>query len=293
MKLTESVISVCIDNCLPAEGRLSLSSGTVAIPTIQSGNRIFTVGAHVTRDDWRDVEESESNLLHRISDDSDFSNTIAIKKVPEAIHILSDKMGFNQVSSQTEMNALIAKHPESQLLSNMVSTYCKILAYPELNKFEFPRYFFLPPNQSTVSVDYSGHFIGLHIDNSVAFNAPEADNFPNRISLNLGRSKRYLLFINKTVREAIHMIRNVDPAFSPIGLDAPALVRLFCTMFPGYPVARVCIHPGEAYIAPTDNVMHDGSSLGGKDFDITIVSRGYLNPFADSAGIILAKEKTV
>lgn len=293
MKLTESVISVYIDDCLSAKGRLSLSSGSIDSTRIQSGNRIFTAGAHVTRDDWRDVEEDEADLLHRISDASDFSNTIAIKKVPDAIRILSDKIGFNQVRSQAELNALIAKHQESQLLSNMVSTYCKILAYPELNKFEFPRYFFLPPNQSTVSVDYSGHFIGLHIDNSIAFNAPEADNYPNRISLNLGRSKRYLLFINKTVREAINTIRSVDPAFSPVGLDAPALVKLFCSMFPNYPVARVCVHPGEAYIAPTDNVMHDGSSLDGEYFDITIVSRGYLNPFADSAGIILAKEETL
>ena len=43
---------------------------------------------------------------------------------------------------------------------------------------------------------------------------------------------------------------------------------------PDYPVVRIELKPYQYYIAPTDNFIHDGSTLGNKDFDITIVYVG-------------------
>jgi hypothetical protein len=49
----------------------------------------------------------------------------------------------------------------------------------------------------------------------------------------------------------------------------------FMRSFPGYPVLRVRIRPREAYIAPTDNLIHDGSSVGKNYPDIAVHLLGY------------------
>ena len=52
------------------------------------------------------------------------------------------------------------------------------------------------------------------------------------------------------------------------------LVLNFMRCFPDYPVIRLRIAPNEAYIAPTENIIHDGSTLGKMYFDICLTIRG-------------------
>jgi hypothetical protein len=62
--------------------------------------------------------------------------------------------------------------------------------------------------------------------------------------------------------------QTLDPACELVG---PA----FMSRFPGYPIVRVRIGPGEAYIAPTDNVIHDASTIGSEGLSITLTLRGW------------------
>jgi hypothetical protein len=45
--------------------------------------------------------------------------------------------------------------------------------------------------------------------------------------------------------------------------------------YPAYPVTRLRLRSREAYIAPTDNFVHDGSSAGGRYPDIALHMLGY------------------
>ena len=47
---------------------------------------------------------------------------------------------------------------------------------------------------------------------------------------------------------------------------------------PEYPVIRLRINPGEAYILPTDNLIHDASTEGKTFPDITLTFLGYFEP---------------
>ena len=38
------------------------------------------------------------------------------------------------------------------------------------------------------------------------------------------------------------------------------IVRDYFQRFPNSSIFRLCVAPGEAYIAPTDNLIHDGST---------------------------------
>jgi hypothetical protein len=41
---------------------------------------------------------------------------------------------------------------------------------------------------------------------------------------------------------------------------ATALARKFLQVFENHPITRIRISPGQAYIAPTENLVHDGST---------------------------------
>lgn len=43
--------------------------------------------------------------------------------------------------------------------------------------------------------------------------------------------------------------------------DATGLARFFARQFRNFPVMRVRVDPGFSYVAPTQNVMHDASTV--------------------------------
>lgn len=51
--------------------------------------------------------------------------------------------------------------------------------------------------------------------------------------------------------------------------------QLFFEYFPNYPVIRIKQNPYEFYIAPTDNCIHDGSTLNTNSLDIVMTYLGH------------------
>jgi hypothetical protein len=42
--------------------------------------------------------------------------------------------------------------------------------------------------------------------------------------------------------------------------DVRSIGAAFMSAFPDYPIVRLRLQPGDAYIAPTENILHDGNS---------------------------------
>lgn len=63
---------------------------------------------------------------------------------------------------------------------------------------------------------------------------------------------------------------NVDK----IKIEIHNIAKYFFSLYPNYPVIRIAQEPYQYYIAPTDNCFHDGSTLGNKRLDITMVYFG-------------------
>ncbi|WP_327342780.1 hypothetical protein [Streptomyces europaeiscabiei] len=131
-----------------------------------------------------------------------------------------------------------------------------------------------PPGLPNVTVDNrTDLLVGLHCDNW--FDAPmnARSGSPNRIAMNLGLSDRFLTYINLPLAK-IWQLANGTMDLSTARLTGDLLFR-FMEGVSSYPVTRVRISPGEAYIAPTDNIIHDGNTQGAFEWDIyfTIVSR--------------------
>lgn len=121
----------------------------------------------------------------------------------------------------------------------------------------------------TITVDQRrNHRIGLHLDNLE--NAPfhERRFARNRISINLGEDVRWLLFMDTPIElvfRALGLVPSdgcnpVDQAFY-----ASSRNRLH--------VYSLAVYPGEAYIAPTECLVHDASTLEGYASDCSLTIR--------------------
>jgi hypothetical protein len=53
-----------------------------------------------------------------------------------------------------------------------------------------------------------------------------------------------------------------------------SLARGYFHKFPDQPVLRLRVAPGEAYIAPTESISHDGSTQDQTGWDLTLTARG-------------------
>jgi hypothetical protein len=116
-----------------------------------------------------------------------------------------------------------------------------------------------PPGLGTVSRDdATGLLVGLHVDMWARLEgATDAADRPSRLCLNLGAEDRWFLFVNQTVAAMRSRLGRGAVAADP-GDDG----RAFLQAFPDYPVLKVRICPGEAYVAATEELLHDGSSYG-------------------------------
>jgi Tetrapyrrole (Corrin/Porphyrin) Methylases len=147
-------------------------------------------------------------------------------------------------------------------------------------------------NLRTVTVDpHTRKFVGLHVDNWSRLPLNQRRLAPKRICINIGNGARYLLFVNLSIRQLLadalgapaRQVHAPYRAGTEIRQDVlqtldrtgagTALGRAFMACSPVYPVLRLKIYPGEAYIAPTENLIHDGSSSGTHGPDVYLSLR--------------------
>lgn len=115
---------------------------------------------------------------------------------------------------------------------------------------------------STVTIDRNlNKKIGLHIDSWDALPLHKRSNSRTRICVNLGQTFRYFLFCNlNLVDMARYLTNHLDIDTS--GFDPNEMYKHFFHAFPNYPAIRIKIMPFEGYLAPTEILVHDASTLG-------------------------------
>jgi hypothetical protein len=136
-----------------------------------------------------------------------------------------------------------------------------------------------PPGFRTVTYDAAAErFIGLHIDDLDALPLAERAGSTNRLCVNLGRCARYLLFVNLSCARMAELLarHRAGPDYS--AWRSTPLIHAFLATFPGYPVLRLAVRPGEAYVAPTENMIHDGATDGMTADDEQVTVRGCFDP---------------
>ncbi len=131
------------------------------------------------------------------------------------------------------------------------------------------------PGMLTTSIDYRiDRLVGLHVDHWDGLPLTQRARAGNRLAINVGTSPYYIFMLAPTLGD---MARMTGAALE----DATDLNRLpgdFLAAHPALPVCRIRILPGDVYVAPTDNIIHDGSTRGGRVESRQIVFRGHIDP---------------
>jgi hypothetical protein len=122
--------------------------------------------------------------------------------------------------------------------------------------------------QRTVSYDHQRRRrVGLHVDTWDEVNLDTRLHARSILLVNLGSRDRHFLYINLDIAH----IRSLLPDQQ---VDADRLVDAFMRRFPSYPVVKARVAPGEAYIAPVQGVIHDGSTDASDRLDLHVAFLG-------------------
>jgi hypothetical protein len=133
------------------------------------------------------------------------------------------------------------------------------------------------PGSPTATYDLSdGRLLGLHLDNWSGVGLLKRDEAYNRMCVNIGQESRQLLFINLPTRRIVELLSQFEPKAE--ALNPVAMSRMFMARFLNYPVISVDVGPGEGYIAPTENVIHDGTTARMTNADVILTVLGRFRP---------------
>ncbi len=128
----------------------------------------------------------------------------------------------------------------------------------------------------------SGLHVGLHLDSFDRLPPEQRRKGSNRLCINLGEACRSLQFVPVEASDMMGMLeaRNLTPALGWPHRHGRKmdLARAFLATYPEAPVVRLLLHPGEAYLAPTENMIHDGIAEDPRRPDVTMTIRGYFVP---------------
>jgi hypothetical protein len=110
---------------------------------------------------------------------------------------------------------------------------------------------------STAIKAATGACIGLHIDTHEPLPLTQRRSAMTLCAANIGAAERYLDFINLPVRQ---IVASLAGSKVPVPETAPALKDAFLLTYPDYPVVRITVPPGQAYLCNTQDTIHDGST---------------------------------
>jgi hypothetical protein len=257
--------------------RVRLSSGT----TVAHEGRLdgkYQEGAVVPRPNWRSLTAADRRVLIAESCPKAYGNTVSVIGIPSPLLDPFRSLRGAGAERPTKYDPFLKISDKNQ--SKAADA---IIAYLQQH---FQRssagkdcgieggIFTRPPGLATVTWDPEARaYIGLHVDSWYGFPLERREYAPNRICVNLGQEDRFFLFSNIPVGRMYQLAKHSDTSASvDIGLTSG--VRAFMISYPYYPVVRVRIRPGEAYIAPTENIAHDGSSVDMNHTDVTLSIRG-------------------
>jgi hypothetical protein len=121
-------------------------------------------------------------------------------------------------------------------------------------------FWFVEPGLTTTTVssaerDGCQYTVGLHVDSWDRLPINSRDTASWRICVNLGPSARHFMFLPHKVSTLAKQLDYYPPT-------TDELVSRYLRTTSSPVVARILIKPGEAYLAPTENIIHDGSSAG-------------------------------
>jgi uncharacterized protein len=260
--------------------RIQLSAGRLAPPGAATEAWNYENGAIVPEPCWRDLTSAEAAIVIADASPPETGTGIAVTRLPERLMASFEPLRAAIAAGQgeREIEGLLASAEVREGLGAAERYFRDRFGRPaaedqaeESASGTAVRH----PGLPTVTIDRStNRLIGLHLDDWYAFPLGRRHRSPNRVCVNLGAEDRFLVFINRPLAQMHRELRDAGHEIRMVAGATP-IARAFMRLFPRYPLLRLRIRPGEAYIAPTENIAHDASSVGMSTFDVSLQIRGH------------------
>lgn len=260
--------------------RLSINGGTICIKLPKESTSASRDSIYYPKDNWRQLTTAEIDILLKQATDKDYGfvnhslgGSIYTFSIPEDL-----RREFWKI---TNIESLLKK-PNVPEQFHQVSN---IVKYVDQNCFQVPSTRSLvivrnkPSMRSTTFDPKFNSYIGLHFDN---FSKPPVNKrFSSQVRavINLGDEERSFVFINLTLIQIFNMLNlEHSPDNYQKYILASPMANIFMQNFPDHPVIRLLIKPGEGYIAPTQNIIHDGYTVDKTIVDTVMMIRADFDP---------------
>ena len=245
-------------------------------------NRKYKPYSYKPKNIWETINDEQYSLLKNDNNPFIQNEQIEVFSLPKDLIKMFNQVGFSSCKNEKDFNAIFLL--KKQYLQETMVRITKLFELILNNSYSITDvkllcFSYENPKIETIAYSISDEqYLGLHIDNGQGKSLLKREDNPNRLSINLSSEPRYLLFVDKTIQGLINLIHLKNPNFDIIGLQEDKLVYTFFSLYPDFPIYRIKLYPYEAYIAPTDFIIHDGSTIDKTNPDITMVFLGYFEP---------------
>lgn len=237
---------------------ISINTGT-EIP--RNGN--YMQGALIPKNTFRSLSDAEKTIVFTNQNNAagmNYNEIIKIIQLPENLQNMIRSIHLNSLESYEQLEDTVTHEDFKILAKNLMEYVGSKSLTPEIYNLGIQ----IEPGNEYTTTKQSDEYVGLHIDSWDRQPVSERKNSRNRICFNIGKGSRYLYFINIPVTD-------LCSEFPEDNIDH--IVTDFLMSNPDYPVLRIQIKPFEGYIAPTEYIIHDGSTAGSNFKDVTFTVR--------------------
>ncbi len=215
---------------------------------------------------WKSCKIKEKHKSLR-----DFSDAVTLLDVCPSIKEYFDEKKLKEIASDSiEVRKRKLFEFYKFVLKNLES-YSSITNSTSYRSYELVQ---TPAQSMFTGYDFvEKKIMGLHIDVHESLPMKDVKNAFNLLSINLGDNERYFYFVDLSVPKIIKMLQDTQSdSFMTKSASEYKLKDHFFKKFPNYPVHRLKIMPGQAYIATTQAIIHDGgtNNKGVDDFTFFI-----------------------
>jgi hypothetical protein len=256
--------------------QLSINNGTELIECSKYLPKSF-----VPRQEWRTFHPEEIDILTCLPARWDLGKYIGVIQLPESLiqplRDILDRSEFDPLDPDRYINK-ISFNPDYQSIVEKIAThlqyYCIGTDKIKSLGIHLNRSGLITTTVDAIEFLPNKPHVGLHLDSWEKAPLRRRHLSSNRICINLGHEPRYFLFINLSLMKMFELLglsTAVDISHYYRGNELP---DKFMKTYPDYPVIKLALAPNQAYIAPTENIIHDASTLDKKELDLSLTFIG-------------------
>lgn len=263
------------------------STLTAASIAVSSGSRPQRSAAHapncvVAREDWRGLYDDERDIVLGAGEQA-LSTTLSILDLGDELLRESHETLLPLLASASTVGGDPSRADEPQQVAEQQAYVSALRTFQSsVSRALYERYGIIP--ETTGAADLVVHqpdqlstafnpginaFMGLHIDSHQRLPFGDRTGAMTLCSVNVGFAERYLNFVNLPVRSLLEVLAERGV---PAPESASDLKDAFFAEFPDYPVLRLTIRPGQAYLCNTQNTIHDGATNHAQRPDVSFLT---------------------